>query len=86
MKFRVIVKTNSKRSEISDIAQPQASTQSERSKGETIPVYKISLKAKPIEGEANKELIKFLRKEFKQQARIVSGFKSKEKLIELFEF
>lgn len=73
MKFKVIVKTNSKRSETTEYDKDTNT-------------YKISLKARPIEGEANKELIKFLRKEFKQQARIVSGFRSKEKLIELFEF
>lgn len=45
--------------------------------------YKIELKAKPIEGEANKELIKFLSKELRKQVRIKTGFTNKEKLIEV---
>lgn len=68
-KFKVIVKTNSRKSEITEY-------------NKDTNTYKISLKAKPIEGEANKELIKFLRKEFNAQHRIISGFRSKEKLIE----
>jgi len=70
MKFKVIVKTKSKRSEITEYDKDTNT-------------YKISLKAKPIEGEANKELLRFLRKEFNAQHRIVSGFRSKEKLIEV---
>jgi len=41
------------------------------------------LKARPIEGEANKELIKFLQKEFGCEAEIVKGLKSKRKIIKL---
>ena len=68
-KFKVIVKTNSDRNKILGY-------------DENRKVYKIILNAKPVEGEANKELIKFLSKELKKQVRIISGFKNKEKIIE----
>ena len=43
--------------------------------------YKVYLKARPVEGEANLELVKFLTRYFKKRARIISGLRSKEKLI-----
>ncbi|HLC86251.1 MAG TPA: DUF167 domain-containing protein [Candidatus Nanoarchaeia archaeon] len=45
--------------------------------------YYVMLDAKPIEGEANKELIKFLKKELKEQFILVSGFKSRRKLLDI---
>ena len=68
-KFKVIVKTNSKNSSIDEY-------------DENKQAYKINLKARPIGGEANKELIKFLSKELRNKVRIVSGFTSKEKILE----
>ena len=70
-KFKVLIKTNSKDNKIIGY-------------DEIKKAYKINLKAKPIEGEANKELIKFLSKELKKSVRIVSGFRNKEKVIEIF--
>ena len=46
-------------------------------------IYFISLKSPPHKGKANIELIKFLRKYFKKQVLIKSGFKSKQKVITL---
>lgn len=69
-KFKVIVKTNSDKNKILEFDNVKQA-------------YKIRLKAKPIEGEANKELIKFLSKELKKNIRIISGFRNKEKIIEL---
>jgi uncharacterized protein (TIGR00251 family) len=66
-KFKVIVKTNSKENKMDKVDD----------------YYKVNLKAKPIDGEANQELIKFLSKEFKQKVRIISGFRSKTKILEL---
>jgi hypothetical protein len=68
-KFKVIVKTNSKENEIVGF-------------DETKKAYKINLKAKPIDGKANIELIKFLSRELKKQVRIVRGLTNKEKIIE----
>jgi len=45
--------------------------------------YFIELKAKPKNNEANLELIKFLSKKFKKRLRIVRGFKSRIKLIDV---
>jgi uncharacterized protein len=43
--------------------------------------WKIELAAKPVEGEANKELVKFLSKLLSRQVRIVKGLKSREKIL-----
>ena len=46
----------------------------------------IGIKSKPIKGEANKEIIKKIAKHFKISTRLVqikSGYKSKEKIIEI---
>jgi len=46
-------------------------------------VYKINIKAPCKEGKANLELVKFLTKEFKKPVKLVSGFKSKIKVVEI---
>lgn len=45
-------------------------------------IYKINIKAKPEKGKANKEIEKFLSKYFKRKVRIISGFKSRKKLLD----
>ena len=45
--------------------------------------YKVYLKARPVEGEANLVLVKYLSRYFKKRARIISGLRSKAKLIGL---
>lgn len=45
--------------------------------------YIVELNAKPKNNEANIELIKFLSKKFKKRLRIVRGFKSKVKLLDV---
>lgn len=45
--------------------------------------YEVWLKEKPIEDKANKALEKFLKKYFKRQVKIVSGLKSKNKIVEI---
>lgn len=45
--------------------------------------YVLEINAKPIEGEANKEIIKFLSKLLKKKVVIKSGLKSKIKYIEV---
>lgn len=67
MLFKVIVKAGSKESRI------------EFDNG----VYKVSLKEKPIEGRANKSLIKLFKKELGKTIRIVRGLRSNEKFIEI---
>ncbi len=46
-------------------------------------IYFIALKSPPTKNKANLELIKFLKKHFKKQVLIKSGFKRKEKIITL---
>ncbi len=45
--------------------------------------YRIEIKSKPDKGEANKELEKYLSKHFKRKVKIVLGFKSKIKIVEI---
>jgi len=45
--------------------------------------YKIAIKEAPDKGKANKELVKFLHKITKKKVTIVSGLKSREKIVEL---
>jgi uncharacterized protein len=45
----------------------------------------VEIKSSPEKGKANKEIIKELRKYFKKEIKIVSGFKSKEKIIEIID-
>lgn len=68
--FKVIVKTGSNKNGIIGY-------------DEIKKAYKINLNAKPIEGKANKELIKFLSRELGKQVRIKRGFRGKEKIIEI---
>ena len=71
-KFKVIVKPNSKESKIIEFNKDSNT-------------YRIQIKAKPEDNKANIELIKFLSKELKKKVRIASGFKSKEKIVEITE-
>jgi uncharacterized protein (TIGR00251 family) len=45
--------------------------------------YEVWIKEKPIDGKANTELIKVLKKYFKKSVKIVHGLKSREKVIKL---
>jgi uncharacterized protein len=45
--------------------------------------YRVEIKSKPDKGEANKELEKFLSKHFKKKVKIISGHKSRVKMIEI---
>lgn len=46
-------------------------------------VYEVWIKEKPIDGKANLELIKFLKKYFKKNIKMIKGFNSREKIIEI---
>ena len=46
---------------------------------------KVALHAKPIEGEANQELIKFLRKQFNADVEIIRGKTVRKKIIRLIQ-
>ena len=70
MKIRVIVKTNAKVSKILRFDEEKN-------------VYNVSVKSQPVEGKANKEIIKLFHKKFKKPIRIIHGLKTKEKLLEI---
>lgn len=72
MKFNIKVKTGSKKSGIEKINEDS---------------YIISVKEPAREGKANAAVIKILGEYFdisKSQIKIISGFKSKKKIIETF--
>ncbi len=69
LRFTVKVKPNSSKNEIVE-------------KGE---IWKVNIKAPPEDNKANIELIKFLKKELKQEVKIVRGLKSREKVVEIFQ-
>ena len=46
-------------------------------------VLYVEIKSNPEKGQANKEIVKELKKFFKSEIRIVSGFKSKKKIVEI---
>ena len=72
LKFKIIVKPNSRENKIEGF-------DNERN------AYRISIKAKPEDNKTNIEIIKFLSKSLKKKVRIVSGLKSREKIIEIIE-
>jgi len=71
-RFKVIVKPNSKENKVEGFDTERKA-------------YRISIKAKPEDNKANIELIKFLSKALKKKVRIISGLKSREKIIEAVE-
>ena len=46
--------------------------------------FLIALKKRPVDGEANRELLKVLRKHFEMSPRIIKGISSKQKIIEFY--
>ena len=69
--FKIIVKPNSSKSEL-------VSYDAEKD------VYRINIKARPEDNKANIEVIRFLKKLMKKDVRIISGLKSREKVIRIF--
>ena len=67
--FKVIVKPNSRKNDILGYDEEKQA-------------YIISIKEKAEDNKANIELIKFLSKMLGRKARIKSGLKSREKIIE----
>ena len=69
MRLNIVVKTNAKKNEVVF--------------DESINAHRVSVKAKPVEGQANIVIVKFLGKHFKKKVSIVSGLRSNKKVIEL---
>ncbi len=45
--------------------------------------YEVWIKEKPIDGKANEELIKMLKKYLKKDIKMTSGFSSRNKILEV---
>ena len=69
MKLQIKVMPNSSRQEIQKNIDGQ--------------IQKVFLKKPATDGKANNELEKFLTKHFKKRVKIISGFTSKNKIIEV---
>jgi len=67
-KFRIIVKADSNESRITGIEDNS---------------LKVNISAPAEKDKANKEIIKFFSKLLKKKVRIISGLKSREKLLEV---
>jgi len=70
--FKVVIKPNSSTNEVVGFDKDKEA-------------YLIKIKAKPENNKANIELIRFLSKVTGKKVKIISGFKSKKKLIEAFK-
>lgn len=68
--FYVIVKTRSSKTEIIGFDATQNA-------------YRMNVHAPPEEGKANREIIRFFKKEHKLDVEIVSGFTSRRKLLKI---
>jgi uncharacterized protein (TIGR00251 family) len=70
MKFKIKVHPNSSQEKISVFPEGEIK-------------YEIWIKEKPIDGKANSYIEKFLKKEFGKKVKIVSGFNSRIKIVEI---
>ena len=68
MRLKIKTQPNSGRQEIQKVSDDE---------------YKIFLKKSPEDNKANVELIEFLKKHYKKEVKIIKGFTSKRKLIEV---
>lgn len=66
--FKVIVKSNSSKNEVLGYDEEREA-------------YRVNIKAKPEDNKANIEIIRFFSKLIGGRVRIMSGLKSKEKII-----
>lgn len=69
-KFKIIVKTKSSKNDVLGFDEGKNA-------------YRVNIKAKAEDNEANKEIIKFLSKTIGKRILIKSGLRSKEKIIEI---
>jgi len=68
--FKIIVKPNSNKNEVIGYDGERGA-------------YRVNIKAKPEDNKANIEVIKFLSRLLNKQVRIVKGFRSRSKLIDV---
>ncbi|RLE39196.1 YggU family protein [Candidatus Woesearchaeota archaeon] len=73
----------SSNSQIKIIVRTNASKTQLLSYDETKSAFRLDVAAPPDKNRANREIIKFFSKKFKKKAKIISGLKSKIKIVEL---
>ena len=87
MKFRCKVITRSSRNEVLGVDNlNQLDFKFKDNSDSKLPELKVYLTAVPVDGKANKELIKLLSKELnvsKNKINIITGIKNKKKIIEI---
>ena len=70
MKIKVKIHPNSSREEVVKLKEGE---------------YEVWIKESPLEGKANIALEKILKKYFNKQCKIVFGFKSRKKVVEIID-
>ncbi len=70
--MKIIVKTNASKNKVVGYDEER-------------DAYRVEIKARPEKGEANLEIEKFLSKHFGKRVKIVSGFKSKLKVVKFLD-
>jgi len=68
--FTIIVKTNTPKTELLQYNKEKKA-------------YLMNVKALPLKGLANKEIIKFFKKQYKKDVRIIKGKTSKTKVLKV---
>ncbi len=84
MKIQVKVKPNSKKATVERVSQPTLDLGLKKE----IDVYKVSVKEPPVDGKANKAVLKALAEYFEvsqSQVGLVSGSTSKNKIFEILK-
>ncbi len=72
-RLKIIVKTNSPKTEIIGYDEDRT-------------VLRVNVNAVPENNKANIEIVKFFKKLLKKQVKMVSGFKCREKVIEISDY
>ena len=80
MKIKIKVKPNSGRQEIVEKEKEKNDLDKNKEKYKEYVVY---LKSIPENNKANLELIKLLKRYFKKEVKIVSGFNSRNKMVDI---
>ncbi|MEA3399460.1 MAG: DUF167 domain-containing protein [Patescibacteria group bacterium] len=81
MKIKIKVHANSSQEKVKKIPENDIAS-SKVSQGKQL-WGEVWIKQKPIDGEANKYLENFLKKYFKKEVKIIFGFNSKIKIVEI---
>lgn len=69
MKISIKIHPNSSQEKIQEIEKDKS--------------YEVWIREKPVDNKANIQLLKILKKHFKKEVQIVSGFSSRNKIVEI---